>query len=766
MKKKTPIQVLWPAGEKTSKGLEWRILLLGLMFSVGTMMSIVTTWSVFESFKSQIHAVATVGVLSGIIYDLLKQRYKTAWIAFVLPWPVLLAYIGLSSWLTGIQGWLNQLIITINEVHSGKLNVFSVNATEKDAQAFILILALFIGQETWRIIKENRIMSATIGCLLWIVLMTIGGNFRPVAATLLICAFYGLFLASRSIKLMRRNLVWLSIMAVAFIVPAVNNGKVQAALDAHDNLIRWTHSVRYGETTLPMGDMSKAGDLHKDNGDMLTVRSEQAKSLYLRDFTGGIYKDGQWSDLPYTAYTGENAGMFKWLERQDFDALTQVSEYYRLCNKKDNDVPEKNTVSIDISGACSWYGYISSGLDSIEKGIFKENGDRGFESRGLLGESSYKYTETSSEKPSELIVVKDWVSEPKTQEQKRYSEAEAVYRKYVYSNYTDVDRKLAPLVRELFWSDYSTKNDSIYNAVEHVRKVLLDNNTYTTGAAKAYADDEPLYHFLADKGAGNDMYFATAGVMALRSHGIPARYAEGYYVSSAALQTAERSGYTADAGNAHAWIEVYFDGIGWLPVDVTPGYYMSAADMQQMFMAPQDIQKTAAFDDSLSQSDVADSDEGSDKAKDKKTDRQVFDMAVMLLGILAIVIMIVSILIFITEVSRVFILWYDRRRVERSPQDVRVKKFADKMYRLLKMYGIDADLSWNTKETDQIISERFSDINPGEYTNACRIIEQQVYGGMELAIYQERTLNTFIMKLFEEGKKQNLAIRVKLHYFV
>lgn len=766
MKKKTPIQVLWPAGEKTSKGIEWRILLLGLMFSVGTMMSIVTTWSVFESFKTQIHAMATIGVVSGIIYDLLKRKYKAAWIVIALPWPFLLAYTGLTAWLTGVQGWLNQLIITINEVHSGKLNVFSVNATEKDAQAFILILALFIGQETWHIIRENRIMSATIGCLLWIVLMTLGGNFHPVAATLLICSFYGLFLASRSVRLMRRNMVWLVIMAAAFIIPSINNGKVQAALEAHDNLITWTHDVRYGKTTLPMGDMSKAGNLHKDNGDMLTVSTDQVKTLYLRDFTGGIYRDGKWSDLPYTAYTGENAGMFKWLEREDFDALTQVSAYYSLCDDKD-DVPEKNTVAVDISGACSWYGYISSGLDSINKGKFKENGDRGFESRGLLGESSYEYTEMSSEKPSELTIVKDWVSDPKTPEQQKYSSAEAVYREYVYNNYTDVDEEMAPLVSNLFWDGYTTKNDSVYNAVERVRKVLADNNSYRAGMDSSYSDTEdPLYHFLEDKGVGNDMYFASAGVLALRLHGIPARYAEGYYVSSTALQAAQSMNYTVDAANAHSWVEVYFDGIGWLPVDVTPGYYMSAADMQQMFTTPEDIHKTAAFDDQISQSDTTGSDDENGKAKDKDSDSTAADIMVIMLGILAIVIIVISILIFAAEIIRVAVLWWDRLSIEKAGQDIRVKKLGDKIYRLLSIYGIDAGLSWNTKETDQVISEKFCDIDPGEYTNICKIIEQQVYGGIEIAKYQERTLNVFIMKLFDAGKKQNLAIRVKLHYFI
>ncbi len=765
MLKNAEVQVLWPVGEKTSKGLEWRILALGLMFSVGCMMSIITTWSVFEAFKSPIHAAATIGVLSGVIYDLLRPKHKLAWLSFAVPWPFLLVYTGLGSWIIGLQAWLNQIIIRINEVHSGKINLFSINATETDAHAFVLILALFIGQQTWRIVKHSKIMSAVIGCILWLLLMTAGGNFSPAAATLLICAFYGLFLASSSVKIMRRNMIWIVCMGVIMLGLGLNNGKVQTALYMHDALIKGVHQLRYGSTTLPMGDLTKADELQKDNGNMLTISTQQVKSLYLKGFTGSEYSDGQWGDLPYTAYIGNNAGMYRWLEDNDFDPMTQVAAYYTLCD--DKNTPEENTISVDISGACRWYGYIPSSLDELQEGSFKENDDRGFESRGLIGEKNYTYTEISSSKPSELTVVEDWISDPSTLEEEKYCESEAVYRNYVYSNYTQTDKEYASLIRSLFWSDYSTQNDSVYNAVEHVRKVLRNNNVYNVTADTSYEEgDDPLYYFLENKAEGNSVYFASAGVMALRAHGIPARYAEGYYVSAAALQAAQSNEYTVAGGNAHAWIEVYFDGIGWLPVDVTPGYYMSAADMQQMFTAPENIQKTAAFDDSLAQSDTNGSDSGSSDENSVSDKKSSVHIGVILLGILALVILIAAVLVFVTETLRVLILWVDRRKIEKSPQEIRVRRLEKKMYHLLKIYGIDAGLSWKTGETDALISEKFDDVNPGEYTNACKIIEQQVYGGMPLAIYQERTLTAFIMKLFEAGKKQNLSIRIKLHYFI
>ena len=65
--------------------------------------------------------------------------------------------------------------------------------------------------------------------------------------------------------------------------------------------------------------------------------------------------------------------------------------------------------------------------------------------------------------------------------------------------------------------------------------------------------------------SGYCTYFASAlGVMA-RIAGIPSRYIEGYLVK------ADESGVIEVTGeNAHAWVELYFDGFGWLSFDPTP----------------------------------------------------------------------------------------------------------------------------------------------------------------------------------------------------
>ena len=100
-------------------------------------------------------------------------------------------------------------------------------------------------------------------------------------------------------------------------------------------------------------------------------------------------------------------------------------------------------------------------------------------------------------------------------------------------------------------------------------------------------------YFLNDNRKGYCAHFASAAVLILREMGVPARYCEGYAISynqivrdGELLEDSEYStfyeGYNAfgeetavvrveatDA-DAHAWVEIYDETMGWIPVEVTP----------------------------------------------------------------------------------------------------------------------------------------------------------------------------------------------------
>lgn len=77
----------------------------------------------------------------------------------------------------------------------------------------------------------------------------------------------------------------------------------------------------------------------------------------------------------------------------------------------------------------------------------------------------------------------------------------------------------------------------------------------------------PLVGFVTKTKAGYCQFFAGAMALMLRYLGIPARVAVGF---SGGSYDAKRHVYVVTDRDAHAWVEVWFKGYGWLPFDPTP----------------------------------------------------------------------------------------------------------------------------------------------------------------------------------------------------
>jgi transglutaminase-like putative cysteine protease len=90
--------------------------------------------------------------------------------------------------------------------------------------------------------------------------------------------------------------------------------------------------------------------------------------------------------------------------------------------------------------------------------------------------------------------------------------------------------------------------------------------TYTTHPPRSVGN--PLEDFVLHTKRGYCQHFAGAMALMLRYLGIPARVAEGFVSGSYNSQTHT---WTVMDHDAHAWVEVWFAGYGWLPFDPTPG---------------------------------------------------------------------------------------------------------------------------------------------------------------------------------------------------
>jgi transglutaminase-like putative cysteine protease len=96
---------------------------------------------------------------------------------------------------------------------------------------------------------------------------------------------------------------------------------------------------------------------------------------------------------------------------------------------------------------------------------------------------------------------------------------------------------------------------------------LGKEGTYSLKSKHASAAD-PTGDFLFGDKVGYCVHFAHAATYLMRSLGVPARVATGYAVEESARQGG--SSLLISSGSAHAWPEVYLEGVGWVVIDVQP----------------------------------------------------------------------------------------------------------------------------------------------------------------------------------------------------
>ena len=142
---------------------------------------------------------------------------------------------------------------------------------------------------------------------------------------------------------------------------------------------------------------------------------------------------------------------------------------------------------------------------------------------------------------------------------------------------------------------YDETPESLRTCIEIVRNYLTENTEYSLNPGKSVYGDF-VEDFLLYKKKGYCTAYASSAVLLLRYMGVPARYVEGYVIQQEDYKEIPGSSAISDyysesisdnynRGNdyvsveievkdssAHAWVEVYVPGLGFSPVEVTPGY--------------------------------------------------------------------------------------------------------------------------------------------------------------------------------------------------
>ena len=403
----------------------------------------------------------------------------------------------------------------------------------------------------------------------------------------------------------------LTLALLALALPQEGYQRPQWADDALDGLSNWAARQDLalfsgrgpfggGGTLLADADgkvsLADAGPLRFSGRTVLEVDTELRGRIYLRGFSSAVYEDGSWGPLeesdylqvgPYQYSMEEFSGQLSLSDLSNALGGYQPLNFPALADRESFPGKDYAKYTVRNTGADPGYVYVPYHILSQPE----ELSGTEFMYDSYLARMEDVWTHTVYVQPgcdplsgAEL----PWET----------AQAESTYANFVYDrSYTAIDEDAADAVfdalNELSGNPAQSLPGGLNNEhlqayssyISYGRLSETDSRAAVLSLAGMIGDylsqlaeydpDTPatpegedfVSYFLTESHEGYCMHFASAATLMLRAIGIPARYVTGYVADVPA------SGHVnVPDSAAHAWVEIYINGYGWEPIEVTPAY--------------------------------------------------------------------------------------------------------------------------------------------------------------------------------------------------
>lgn len=433
-----------------------------------------------------------------------------------------------------------------------------------------LLTGLFFTRGKWQVFLAEDILWFTTACFT---------DVFPGAAFLTLCVT-GIILVAAAGEFQDNTAAWVQaavgIMALAFlgiifiqrsVLPVIDKQYERSMVLRHEvyvtvnykwlpGLQKYFKSSGYGsgvDVTGSFGRQSRASGVASDVY-RVTLDAAPGRTLYLRGFIGVDYSRRKWEPE-------EEGALERYYQANDFLLYEDGRELLNMGFMAMQDSVRTNTATIEELLGQGSYSLIPYGALVTEQYPVHV--------RGTVDriDSSYSFLFRDMLTMDEDGLTEEW---RKVEEQ---------YRQYAYASFLDYPEERLPRLTQALKEAELPKGD-VYRCAAAIISFLEENGAYRLDVATTPVGKDFVEHFLFDSHEGYCAHFASAAVLMFRYCGIPARYATGYAASSAAFSRTPENVYsvTLSGSQAHAWAEVYVDGVGWTPVETTPGAAAFAGD--------------------------------------------------------------------------------------------------------------------------------------------------------------------------------------------
>lgn len=307
------------------------------------------------------------------------------------------------------------------------------------------------------------------------------------------------------------------------------------------------------------GELNKTGGFQYVGAEILelTLNRKPTEDIYLKGFIGDIYTGDSWK-AQEDEYIQEYYSERGWNTQNSAREIVNLSYHAAEAAAQDNSLKPivMQIHRLTAPGQCALYPY---GAYLTDEKTVHWNGTVE-EEKGRV--SKYTYYPVQS---YYWMGPEDGVEfEPES-----YI-AEKNYQFYVYENYLDCPKEKLPRLTKLC-EDFKLTNR--WEVIFAVTEYLSKNAKYNINVSEFPEEEDFVEYFLFEQQEGYCIHFASTAVLMFRMLGVPARYVSGYCVPASSFERNKDGKYQTVVKDrqAHAWAEVYLDGIGWIPVETTPG---------------------------------------------------------------------------------------------------------------------------------------------------------------------------------------------------
>ena len=527
---------------------------------------------------------------------LTRQKVIGKYLAFyTLVLTSVVVLVGFKFFSNAFLHFLNVAGKTVNETSGFRFVPFSTDIPA-GRESFYLLAAMavcmlmtsvLLAQSAVRKHLLPAVLLVTVPLLIGL-LLGVAPHLVLLAVLLLALVLYWLHCAAGTARsglsesgLLRQTLLGALAVLAVFTLAGLQYHGSPAVAAVRTNLSERISDYRFAPEQevrgMPKGDLNEAESLDYQGDTVLTMTMERPAPGYLRDFTGTAFTDGAWKPLAADAQSGKYLGLDRWLEQRDFYPQMQLGALYALDATRTGSAAQTGKVTVNNTGLPSDRLYLFYETVPTEDLLdFCKPTEQTVFAKGWHGVREYTFV-------SYAPIYKDYGTEDLTAWVKtlstldgydEYKAAEKLYRSYVHENYLDIDEAYQAVVSQT--GAASLGNSRYQDVVYGVRKYLQDRFEYSEQVDRLDKNADALMEFATQTRKGYDAHFATLATLMFREAGVPARYVEGFYLSPKEMEAyADTDDIELDVSDnaAHAWTEIYEDGVGWVPVEVTPGYF-------------------------------------------------------------------------------------------------------------------------------------------------------------------------------------------------